>query len=188
MKNLISFSEKITAIFSQLAIPARLYTHLRLVHDTAHKLLDALAVEFPGLPIEHDLVLFGAATHDIGKCVCTEELFSEGNKHEAEGNKILLRLGVNEEKARFALTHSTWNEQSTIEELLVSLSDKIWKGCRNQELEDLIVSKIASETQGKEWKVFVQLDDIIQTIAKKGDERLNWQNRFGVDERDILLS
>ena len=182
IKNLLSFSEEVIALFSQLKIPARLYTHLRLVHDAAHKLLDALAVEFPALHIKRELVLFGAATHDIGKCVYTEELTSEGNRHEAEGNSILLCLGVSEAKARFALTHSTWNEQSNIEELLVSLSDTIWKGCRNQELEDLIVSKIASETQGEEWKVFAQLDDILQVIARKGDKRLNWQNHFGIEE------
>ncbi len=67
------------------------------------------------------------------------------NLHEQEGFLILFKSGFSKEKAKFPQTHSSWTESSTIEEPLVSLSDKIWKVCWNQELEDLFVTKIANE-------------------------------------------
>ena len=40
-------------------------------------------------------MLFGAATHDIGKCVHPNELYEEGYKHEAAGKSLLLSHGKN---------------------------------------------------------------------------------------------
>ena len=179
-KQLAPFSQEIEELFNRFEMPARLLAHLSLVHDVAYKLLDALTDTFPNLRIDNDLVLFGAATHDIGKCVHKNELSQTGNLHEYDGFQILLKFGVSDKKAKFAQTHSSWSENSTFEELLVSLSDKIWKGCRNQELEDLLITKITNTTNKERWEVFCHLDDIIQSITKNADERLNWQNQFEV--------
>lgn len=146
----------------------------------ARRLLGGLSSAFPALRVDENLVLFGAATHDIGKCIRTEELARDGSRHEAEGNALLLRLGVGREKARFALTHSTWTEKSSLEELLVSLADKAWKGSRVTELEDLLTAKIALATGGELWEIYGRLDAVIQSVAESADRRLEWQGRFVV--------
>ena len=40
------------------------------------------------LELDTDGVLFGAATHDIGKAICTEELEAPGNSHEHGANLL----------------------------------------------------------------------------------------------------
>ena len=167
-------------LLSHLKIPARLSAHLALVCDAARRLLGGLSSAFPALRVDENLVLFGAATHDIGKCIRTEELARDGSRHEAEGNALLLRLGVGREKARFALTHSTWTEKNSLEELLVSLADKAWKGSRVTELEDLLTAKIALATGGEPWEVYGRLDAVIHSVAESADRRLEWQGRFAV--------
>jgi len=114
--------------------------------------------------INKNSVLFGAAIHDIGKCTHTNELSEKGHKHEQEGTNLLISLGVPEEKAKFAAVHATWSKKSTIEELVVSLADKIWKGSRIQDLEDLLIEKIASEIKTEHWEIFSLLDSIIKNI------------------------
>lgn len=44
------------------------------IYDVAHRLLDWLAGQHPELVIDRAAVLFGAATHDIGKTIHTGEL------------------------------------------------------------------------------------------------------------------
>jgi len=62
----------------RLAAPPRLAAHLRAVHDVAADLLDWVARHHPDLPVDRDAVLFGAATHDIGKTLHPEELTGPG--------------------------------------------------------------------------------------------------------------
>lgn len=160
--------------------PARLMAHLLLVHDAAYRLLDRMSSAWAELRLDRELVLFGAAVHDIGKIVYTRELSEEGHEHELAGKELLLKLGILEDMARFAATHALWSERSTTEELLVSLADKIWKGSRVQELEDLLVARIAEATGRKRWEVFSVLDGIIEDIASDADWRLAWQKQFSV--------
>lgn len=149
-----------------------------LVHDVAHTLIKAIICTWDNLNIDEDLILFGAATHDIGKCIHINELSEKGHKHEQEGKLLLISLGVPEEKAKFAASHATWSEKSTIEELCVSLADKIWKGSRIHDLEDLLIEKIATETKMEHWGIFSLLDSIIEDITRDADERLSFQNNF----------
>lgn len=79
---LIAFSEEINSIFQNFRIPPRLYAHSLLVHDVANKLVDKINSTLGNLNINKNLVLFGAATHDIGKTACINELSEEGHKHE----------------------------------------------------------------------------------------------------------
>jgi hypothetical protein len=64
----------VAALLAAVAAPPRLVANLRLVHDTALLLLDGLAHAFPTLTFDRAAVLFGAATHDIGKSVHISEL------------------------------------------------------------------------------------------------------------------
>lgn len=167
-------------IFERLKMPPRLLAHLTLVHDAEKRLFKEMAAAFPKVKIDKELALFGAATHDIGKCVCKNELTQLGHEHEAQGQKLLLSLGANAQMAAFAKNHSTWSERSTIESLLVSLADKIWKGNRVAELEDLVAAKISQASALEKWEAYLLLDDIIQKIASDADKRLAWQNQFEV--------
>lgn len=174
----IAFSEEINSVFQNLEIPSRLYTHLMIVHDVANKLLEEINRTWENLNINKNLVLFGAATHDIGKTIYTNELSEAGDKHEQAGLQLLLSLGISEEKSKFAASHSSWSEDSALEELLVSLADKIWKGNRVQDLEDLLIERISTETKTERWEVFSLLDSIIDNITKDADKRLSFQNNL----------
>ena len=174
------FHKKAAELLCHYDGPARLMAHLLLVHDAAYRLLDRMSSAWAELKLNRELVLFGAAVHDIGKVVCTRELSKEGHEHELAGKELLLKLGIPEDMARFAATHALWSERSTTEELLVSLADKVWKGSRVQELEDLLVTRIAEVTGRERWDVFSALDSIIGDIAADEDWRLAWQKQFSV--------
>ena len=178
MFNQLSLPDEVECIFSELSVPPRLYVHSLLVYDVANKLIEAITGTWNNLNIDENLVFFGAAIHDIGKCIHTNELSEKGHKHEQEGTSLLISLGVPEEKAKFAASHATWSEKSTIEELCVSLADKIWKGSRIHDLEDLLIEKIATETKMEHWRIFSLLDSIIEDITRDADERLSFQNNF----------
>ena len=177
-RNLLSLPDEIESVFSTLGVPPRLYAHSLLVHDVANKLLEKINCTWRNLNINKYLVLFGAAAHDIGKTVYINELSEEGHKHEQEGLRLLRSLGFSEEKSQFAASHALWSESSTLEELAVSLADKIWKGSRVPDLEDLAAAKIAAVTNRERWEVFRSLDTIIQAIARESDKRLFFQNNF----------
>jgi hypothetical protein len=168
---------RVREILTLLDAPPRLVAHLTLTHDVAVSLLAQLLQRWPALPVNQDAVLFGSATHDVGKARYIEELSAPGDKHEQGGEKLLLSLGVPSEHARFCRTHGTWNEESPLDDLLVALADTIWKGKRNERLENALVERIASLTREEAWKVFAEVDDILSEFAIRADERLNWQNR-----------
>ncbi|GIG10917.1 HD domain-containing protein [Catellatospora coxensis] len=84
----------VAALLTELDAPPRLGAHLRAVHDVAAHLLDALAEAYPGLAVSAEEVLFGAATHDIGKVVFPSELSGPGSAHEPAGYELLVAHGV----------------------------------------------------------------------------------------------
>lgn len=150
--------------------PPRLAAHLLLVHDVACQLVDW--VEEHGPKLDRDAVLFGAATHDIGKVRYPAELSGPGSQHEHAGYELLLEHGFPERLARFARTHASWNEPGIeFEDLMVSLADKVWKGKRVPDLEDLVVSRLP----GVPWEAFMALDDVLDRIAAAADVRLAFQ-------------
>ena len=176
--NLLSLPNEAEVVFRKLPIPPRLYAHLMIVHDVANKLLEEINRTWENLNINKNLVLFGAATHDIGKTIYTNELSEAGDKHEQAGLQLLLSLGISEEKSKFAASHSSWSENSALEELLVSLADKIWKGNRVQDLEDLLIQRISTETKTERWEVFSLLDTIIDDITTDTHRRQSFQNNL----------
>src|SRR5688572_10699758 len=158
-------------LLDALDAPPRLAAHLRAVHHVAHDLTDRLA-----LPSDRTAVLFGAATHDIGKVRHVEELSRPGHQHEPAGEEILLQYGVPTELARFAATHASWREPDrSIEELLVSLADTVWKGQRITALEQRVLDHLVAATRLDEWDAFLRLDDVLARAAADADRLLAFQ-------------
>ncbi|SDY91492.1 HD domain-containing protein [Amycolatopsis xylanica] len=165
--------DQATRLLETLDAPPRLVAHLRLVHDVACELVEWL---YPVLPFDRAAALFGAATHDIGKIVHRAELSGPGSEHEQAGYELLLAQGVQEDYARFARTHASWNSSDIrLEDLVVSLADKIWKAKRVPDLEQLIVNRIATAGGREKWQVFMELDDLLDRLAATADRRLAYQ-------------
>ncbi|WP_449353280.1 HD domain-containing protein [Streptomyces shaanxiensis] len=159
-----------------LGAPPRLAAHLRLVHDVAHELTAWLAGRHPALRLDRDAVLFGAATHDIGKTTHLTELSGPGSAHEKAGQDLLLAHGIPPHLARFAATHATWTLPDIgLEDLLVSVADKIWKNKRVPELEDLVVRRLAEASGRTVWEEFLEFDDALTAVGEDAEERLAFQ-------------
>lgn len=172
----ISLPPEVAVLLDSLGAPPRLVAHLRLVHDVAAQLLTRIDEAFPGIAYHHAAVLFGAATHDIGKVRHPAELSGPGSEHEPAGRELLLEHGFPAELARFAGTHAAWTEPGIeVEDLLVSVADKIWKAKRVPDLEQLLIDRIA--TGQEPWRAFMTLDDILAALAAGADERLAFQAR-----------
>ena len=170
----------VARILNQLQVCPRLAVHLALVHDAASEIVTGLARCFPDLDFDHQAVLFGAATHDVGKVLHPSELTGPGHRHEDDGPALLEQHGVDSHLARFARSHGAWDKEPLhIEDLLVALADTVWKGQRIDTLEALIVTQIAEAIDKAQWEVFSTLDEIVTVIAEKGDERLEYQRQHG---------
>ncbi|OWK45179.1 HD domain-containing protein [Fimbriiglobus ruber] len=169
-------------LLKRVNAPPRLVAHLALVHDAAADLLRALHTRWRNLAIDDAAVLFGAATHDVGKVLHPAELVGSGTAHEQDGPRLLEQLGAPPEWARFARTHGTWKQETSpaVEDLIVALADTCWKGKRNEELEGMLAARIA-ESQGVDrWEAVAAVDEIVAEIANRADERLAWQNRHPI--------
>ncbi|QFQ97085.1 HD domain-containing protein [Streptomyces phaeolivaceus] len=182
--------ERAVALLRGLGAPPRLAAHLRLVHDVAYELADWMERRHPGLPFDRAGVLFGAATHDIGKITHPGELSGPGSAHEEAGRRLLLEHGVGPEWARFAGTHAAWAEPGIgigigigIEDLLVSLADKVWKNKRVRELEDLVVGRLTEVSGRPAWEEFLALDDLLEALGADADRRLAFQATYPVHPR-----
>ncbi|MER6299515.1 HD domain-containing protein [Kitasatospora sp. NPDC001539] len=178
---LLPLPDRVAELLSDAKSPPRLAAHLRAVHDVAHQLVDWIERHCPGLYFDREAVLFGAATHDIGKSVHVPELSEPGSAHEEAGQTLLLGRGVSPELARFAATHASWTGSRVgLEDLLVSLADKIWKNKRIPDLEDLVVARLAEATGRKVWEEFIALDEVLSRIGDEADERLEFQASFPI--------
>ncbi|MEI5520579.1 HD domain-containing protein [Streptomyces brasiliscabiei] len=168
--------ERAAALLRALGAPPRLAAHLRLVHDVAYELADWLERRYPELPFDRAGMLFGAATHDIGKIAHPGELSGPGSAHEEAGRRLLLERGVEPEWARFAGTHAAWaGPAAGVEDLLVALADKVWKNKRVGELEDLVVGRLAAVSGRPVWEEFLALDDLLERLGADADRRLAFQ-------------
>ena len=170
----------VESLLSRAAAPPRLIAHLILVHDVASRLVERIAGTFPNVAFDKDAVLFGAATHDLGKAVHVEELVQPGKAHERRGLDLLHDMGISEERARFAFTHGNWDtlQNVSLEDLLVALADNCWKGKRLEQLEIRTVHLLSSVSGRPAWDCFSELDDILGSLAADADSRLAWQAAF----------
>ncbi|WP_285486099.1 HD domain-containing protein [Amycolatopsis taiwanensis] len=172
---------KVAELLQRLDAPPRLVAHLRAVHDVAVQLVDWVEAQYPAREFNREAVLFGAATHDIGKTLYVDELSGPGSEHEEAGRELLLAHGVDAELARFAGTHSSWGTPGVgIEDLLVSLADKIWKNKRVSGLEDLVVAELAHASGRAAWEEFMNLDETLTRIGDGAEERLAYQMSYPV--------
>jgi hypothetical protein len=60
----------------------------------------------------------------------------------------------------------------SLEELLVALADKLWKGVRNPRLEERCIDGIAAALGKARWDIFIELDSSFERIAADGQKRL----------------
>ncbi len=163
-------------LLQRLDAPPRLVAHLRAVHDVAARLAEWTQEHCPALEFDRKAVLFGAATHDIGKTRHPGELSGPGARHEEAGRELLLAHGVDPGLARFAGTHASWDAPGVgVEDLLVSLADKVWKNKRVPALENLVVARLSRAGGRPEWEEFLRLDEVLTAIGEDADRRLAYQ-------------
>lgn len=169
---------RLTELLEKLNSPERLRRHLRIVYSTASELITRFKQEWPTISLNEELILFGAGTHDIGKTEIKAELFESGKEHEKTGQRILMEFGYSKEESRFTITHGNWKEDDLrLEDLIVSLADKIWKGKRIEELEEKIGHALSLELEIDYWEIYRLLDQILEQVSDGADERLLWQNQ-----------
>ncbi len=146
-------------------------THIKLVGEALEEII-GLLTEY-NLPIDCNFARLGVVLHDAGKIVHSQEFSESGNKHESEGNKLLLENGVTPELAQCCISHAQHDgNECSIEELLVALSDTIWKGTRVEKLKLKIIDKIAALMGKKRWDIFLELDDCFESVASSVGKRL----------------
>ncbi|GAB3819727.1 hypothetical protein [Micromonospora zhanjiangensis] len=101
-------SAQVADLLFELNAPPRLAAHLRTVYVAAAQLTAWIAGRNPSLAVDRRAVLFGAATHDIGRTVQVEEMSGPGSQHERASQQLRLAAGINPSLARFAATHASW--------------------------------------------------------------------------------
>jgi HD superfamily phosphodiesterase len=160
------------ALLAELGAPTHLVRHHELVVEAAEILVRELRRSFR-LRFDVQRVLVGAALHDAGKIKHPSEMRVTGNAHEREGEAMLLARGVAPAVARFCWTHAAWTHpEATLEDLLVAAADKLWRGKREAELEQLLVASIAATSATPAWEAFSRADEIFSLVAADGDDRL----------------
>ena len=88
-------------------------------------------------------------------------------------------MGISSERARFAYTHGNWDVPSVnLEDLLVALADKCWKGKRVDALEERITALLSAASKKPEWACYAELDAIVEELTRDADARLAWQAAF----------
>ncbi len=60
----------------------------------------------------------------------------------------------------------------TLEERLVPLADKLWKGKREEAFELLVIDDVAARSDVTRWDVFAELDMLFEGIAAGAADRL----------------
>ena len=158
-------------LLKKLDAPPRLIRHAYLVSEAADLLIEKL--DNIGIKLDTNFVRLGTALHDVGKIIHLDELISKGNKHEADGESLLIANGIEPNLARCCRSHAQWQAMDcSLEELLIALADKLWKGKREVELEKEIIDRLSKLTSKDYWQLFIELDNHFETIASTGEERL----------------
>jgi HD domain len=155
----------------ELGASSKLIVHVKLVAEASELLIAKLRSLDIGFDIS--FVRLGVAFHDVGKILHPEELQVKGINHEAAGEQLLLANGIDAKLARCCRSHGQWQTmECTSEELLVALADTLWKGKRNQDLENLVVKKLSKQYSKDYWELFMEMDACFEKIAEDGYSRL----------------
>lgn len=158
-------------LLEDLGAPPRLLRHVELVGEAGDQLLDR-ANEL-GVRLDAELVRAGIVLHDVGKIAVPSELDAAGAEHEPTGERMLLERSVSPELARVCVSHARWASMPvSLEELVIALADKLWKGVRNPALEERVIDGMATALRRDRWDLFVELDSLFEKIAAGGTSRL----------------
>lgn len=159
------------ALLQELGAPARLLRHAELVSEAGEALLTLFAAH--GLTLDRAWVRAGAALHDAGKLEHRGELERPGALHEPAGELLLLAHGVAPHIARCCRSHAQWATLAcSLEELVVALADKLWKGARVPALEQRVIEAAAAQAKRDLWALFVPLDAGFEAVAEGASLRL----------------
>ncbi len=162
--------EDALSLLDALGAPPHLVQHHALVAEAAADLVRGLGDYADAFDANE--VLVGAALHDAGKILHPTEMNGPGRAHEAAGRDLLRAQGLST-LARFCVTHADWaREGLALEDLLVALADKLWKGKRVEELERRVVNLLASTVGTDFWDVFMTADSAFESVARDSDTRL----------------
>lgn len=154
-----------------LGAPEHLKKHILLVGEATELLIKKL--NELNIQLDFEFIRIGVVIHDIGKIKHPTEMINSGSKHETAGQELLLSLGVEPKIARCCVSHSQFSTmECSIEELIIALSDKLWKGKRVKRLEMRIIDELADLMGKDRWDIFSKLDSQFEFIANGGDERL----------------
>jgi hypothetical protein len=122
---------------------------------------------------QSDLVRAGVVVHDIGKIWHSAELSGPGSSHELTGERVLLERGWDADVARVCWTHARWSDPTcSLEELLVALADKLWRGVRVTDLEERVIDAVAVKLGRDRWDIYTTFSNVFDEVAASGLERL----------------
>jgi HD domain len=159
-------------LLQDLGASPRLMQHVKLVGEAAEMLI--FQFQKLGISFDADWIRLGVAFHDVGKILYPSELVEKGNEHEAAGEMLLLSQGVDPKIARCCRSHGQWQTiECSFEELVIALADNLWKGKRNTDLENKVITKVAAICHQDYWNMFVGLDGRFEEVAAGGDLRLS---------------
>jgi hypothetical protein len=154
-----------------IGAPPRLIRHAELVGEAGEALLRGLARL--GVVVDGEFVRAGLVLHDAGKSLHPTELDAPGEQHEVAGERLLIERGVDPALARVCRSHARWRSmECSLDELVIALSDVLWKGKRNAALEELVIDRAAAQLGRSRWETFVPLDGVFEAIACEGEGRL----------------
>ena len=160
-------------LLAELGATPWLLRHHELVLEAATDVCALLTRDLATLEFDSQPILLGASLHDAGKIVATSEMHGPGHAHERLGRLLLGKAAVPAELTRFCVTHARWHEPwCGLEDRLVALADKLWKGKREEALEKQVLDDLAAATAQQVWEVFGVLDALCEQIATRGPERL----------------
>jgi len=158
------------AFLEQLGAPAHLVLHHALVAEAAAELLDFLG-SYEAF-FDRQTIVLGAAIHDAGKVFHPGEMHAGGHQHELTGKTVLELYGLRQ-LARFCVTHAGWDDDAlALEDLLVALADKLWKGKRVSKLEQRCIKKLAEVSGEAFWDTYLEADEAFERVAGRGVDRL----------------
>jgi hypothetical protein len=148
-----------------------LIRHHELVVEAAERLVDGLRAL--RVPFDADHVLLGSALHDAGKIEHAQEMSAPGHAHERGGEEMLLAAGFTPHLARACVTHARWSDaRAALEDRLIALADRLWKGKRDAELEGALVEELAERLGRPSWEIFDRFDSLCQDVAHDAPARL----------------
>lgn len=158
------------ALLQRRGASQRLLVHVELVGEAGESIISEL--ERLGAEIDKEFIRSGIVLHDIGKTVQSSELDREGDLHGETGRDLLRQEGVEPRLAQVCVSHIDWRQAKTVEELVIACADKLWKGKRVADLEELLVRRVTTDLGLDYWEVFQCMDDCFEAIADRADERL----------------